>query len=69
MTRKKKRNRNPLLEKKWNEGYERGKQDGISQAVNFFTAKFDGLEDVPGIGKKTFEKIKSQLGDKYFERN
>lgn len=66
MTRKRKRNKNPLLEKKWMEGYERGKQDGISQAVNFFTAKFNGLEDVPGIGKKTMDKIKSQLGDEYF---
>lgn len=63
---KKKKNRNPLLQQKWMEGYQQGKIDGIAQAVNFFTAKFEGLEDVPGIGEKTMQKIVNQLGHKYF---
>ncbi len=51
---------------KWNEGYKQGKEDGVKQALDFFIDKFEGLEDVPGIGDKTMEKIKNQLGHKYF---
>jgi hypothetical protein len=63
---KRKRSKNPLLEKKWLEGYEQGKKDGVGQAVSFFLDRFKGLQDVPGIGEKTMEKIKKQLGEKYF---
>lgn len=58
--------KNPLLQKKWLEGYEQGKIDGVAQAVSFFAAKFEGLENVPGIGEKTMQKIVNQLGHKYF---
>lgn len=61
-----KKNKNPLLQQKWIEGYQQGKIDGIAQAVSFFAEKFKGLEDVPGIGEKTINKIAKQLGDKYF---
>lgn len=64
---RRKRNRNPLLAQKWDEGYQQGKKDGVEQAVQFFRSKFEGLEDVPGIGDKTLEKVKIQLGRKYFE--
>lgn len=59
--------KNPLLQKKYIEGYQQGKKDGIAQAVNFFADKLSGLENVPGIGEKTMLKIVEQLGDKYFE--
>lgn len=64
---KRKRNRNPLLKKKFDEGYALGKQHGIQQAVDFFKDKFDGLENVEGIGEVTMNKIKLQLGEKYFK--
>jgi len=63
MSKKRRRNRNPLLKKKYDEGY----KDGIAQAVNFFREKFEGLEDVEGIGEKTMYKIKMHLGEKYFK--
>lgn len=54
---------NPVLQKK----YEQGLKDGIAQAVDFFIDRFNGLENVPGIGEKTLEKIKKQLGEQYFK--
>jgi len=42
-------------------------KDGIAQAVDFFIDRFNGLENVPGIGEKTLEKIKKQLGEQYFK--
>ncbi|HLR69455.1 MAG TPA: hypothetical protein VK105_20400 [Virgibacillus sp.] len=61
------RKRNPVLEKKFNEGYAKGLEHGIQKGVLFFKHKFDGLKEVEGIGEKTLEKIKSQLGYEYFE--
>ncbi|GGB41522.1 hypothetical protein GCM10011409_18800 [Lentibacillus populi] len=62
--------KNPVLKKKFEEGYrlgfDKGTKHGIEQAVNFFAVKFEGLEKVPGIGKKTMEKIRQQLGEHYF---
>jgi len=63
---KRKRPKNPLLEQKFKEGYELGVQHGIQKAVDFFIMKFEGLPDVPGIGPVTMQKIKKQLGEKYF---
>lgn len=67
MAKKRKRNRNPLLEKKFQEGYQLGKSHGVKQALDFFIDKFEGLEDVPGIGDRTMERIKEQLGHEYFK--
>ncbi len=68
MSRKKrKRNKNPLLLKKWDEGYDAGVREGIARSVSFFAEKFKGLEEVPGIGEKTMKRIKTHLGSKYFE--
>ena len=64
---KKKRKKNPILEQKYNEGYIDGVAAGIAKATAFFAHKFKGLEEVEGIGPKTLDKIKKQLGEKYFK--
>lgn len=58
---------NPVLQKKYLEGYQQGKKDGIAQAVNFFAEKLEGLQNVPGIGEKTMRKIVDKLGHQYFD--
>ncbi len=64
--------KNPILQKKFDEGYAKGFMKGAEygrdQAINFFSDKFEGLENVPGIGDKTLKKIRHQLGDQYFTR-
>lgn len=60
---KRKRTKNPLLLKKYDEGF----KDGIGHATNFFLSKFEGLKNVDGIGEKTMEKIVNQLGNQYFK--
>lgn len=67
MAKRKGRKKNPLLERKWQEGYDQGVREGIARSVSFFAEKFEGLADIPGIGEKTMKKIKSQLGDGYFD--
>jgi len=65
-------NKNPVLQKKFDEGYAKGfmkgSEYGRDQAVNFFADKFEGLESVPGIGSKTLRKIRNHLGEEYFRR-
>ncbi|ENH96707.1 hypothetical protein J416_09424 [Gracilibacillus halophilus YIM-C55.5] len=63
MTKKK----NPVLEKKWHEGFEAGRKQGIQDSINYFTKRLMDLEQVPGIGKKTMQKIVDQLGEEYFQ--
>lgn len=66
--------KNPVIEKARKEGYEAGvkvgfqlgEQNGIQKATDFFIHKFEGLENVEGVGPKTFEKIRKQLGEQYF---
>ena len=50
---KKKKRKNPVLEKK----YEEGKWAGIQLATDYYLARFEELKKVPGIGPKTQEKI------------
>lgn len=64
--RKKHKKPNPILEKKYNEGYAHGKIAGINQATQFFAEKFKNLSKRKGIGEKTMEKIKEELGKEYF---
>lgn len=59
--------KNPVLQKKFEEGYKLGVQHGIERSTAFFKARFEGLEEVPGIGEKTLAKIKKQLGEQYFK--
>ena len=58
---------NPVLQKKYLEGYQQGKKDGIAQAVNFFADKLESLRHTPGIGPKTLGKIVDALGHQYFD--
>lgn len=58
--------KNPVLQKKFDEGFEKGVMAGREQAISFFIDRFKELNDVPGIGEKTLIKIQEQLGEKYF---
>ena len=58
-----KKKRNPVLDKKYDEGFEAGSD----HAVRFFVDRFQGLQNVEGIGDKTMEKIVEHLGAKYFK--
>ena len=62
---------NPVLEKKYKEGYEAGYKKGMAYAklqfAGFLTERFNGLSEVDGIGEKTFNKIKHHFGEKYFQ--
>ncbi|MRG86982.1 hypothetical protein [Salinibacillus xinjiangensis] len=64
--------KNPILKQKYEEGYldgfANGADYGRSRTVDFFVERFNGLENVPGIGSKTLEKIRKQLGEEYFRR-
>jgi len=63
--------KNPVFKKKYEEGYNDGFQNGAEfgriQAIKFFAAKLSKLKDAPGIGNKTFQKVKKQLGEQYFD--
>ncbi|MGG0718714.1 hypothetical protein ABE096_14120 [Robertmurraya massiliosenegalensis] len=63
--------KNPLLEKKFTEGYSQGfksgKDVGIATAVEFIATKFAVLPEVKGIGPKTLEKIRNAVGEEYFK--
>lgn len=61
-----KRSKNPVLQKKYDEGFMKGYEVGRDQAVSFFVDKLKGLEHVEGIGPKTLDKIINQLGHQYF---
>lgn len=65
-SRKKGRKPNPVLEKKYNEGYAHGKIAGINQASMFFAERFKNLSKRKGIGEKTMQKIREELGESYF---
>lgn len=60
---KKKKRKNPVLEKK----YEEGKWAGIQQATSYFLERFEELKKVPGIGPKTQEKILEVMFKSYEE--
>jgi len=64
---KRKRPKNPLLQQKFDEGYALGIQHGIQKSTSFFIEKFEGLENVKGVGPKTLAIIRNQLGNQYFE--
>lgn len=63
--------KNPILEKKFNDGFARGVKVGFEQgkysACVYFADKFDGLENIPGIGPKIMEKIVKHFGAEYFK--
>lgn len=68
--------KNPVLKQKYKEGYqkgfERGSKLGFEQgkysACMYFAERFDGLENVSGIGPKTMEIIVNHFGAEYFKK-
>lgn len=54
---KKNRNRNPLLKKKYDEGF----SAGVRSTINYFADKIETLHEVEGIGAKTLDKIKEHF--------
>jgi len=65
---KKKRNRNPLLQKKYDEGYKQGVIDGSKNTIDYFSKKLEQLEKQKGIGPKTMQRIIDALGADYFKK-
>lgn len=61
------RNRNPLLKKKFAEGYERGVEQGVKESVKFVSDRFSTLHEVEGIGIKTIDRIKEHFGREFFK--
>lgn len=51
----------------FSDGYDQGLKEGIARSTAFFMEKFEGLKDVEGIGPKTIQRLKEQLGEQYFE--
>lgn len=60
---KRKKKPNPVLKEKYDQGF----KDGVYHAVCVFGEKFNGLDQVEGIGEKTMYKIKMHLGERYFK--
>ena len=67
MSKKGRRNRNPLLQQKFDEGYALGIEHGVQKATSFFIKKFEDLPNKKGIGPRTMEILKQELGHQYFE--
>jgi len=65
---KKKRNRNPLLQKKYAEGYKQGVIDGSKNTIDYFSKRLEKLEKQKGVGPKTMQRIIDALGADYFKK-
>ncbi len=67
---------NPVIQKVREESYQQGFlngqklgfEHGKNTATMYFASRFDGLDQVPGIGEKTIEKIVRHFGAEYFEK-
>jgi flagellar biosynthesis/type III secretory pathway protein FliH len=62
MAKKTQKKKNPVMQQKYEEGFEDGLRQGKYEAIRIFAEKFEGLEKVDGIGKATIEKIITHLG-------
>lgn len=72
--------KNPVLEKKYQEGLlrgieigkalarEEGRLEGRDITTDWIKERFDGLDKVPGIGPKIFEKLVNHFGPQYFKK-
>jgi hypothetical protein len=56
---------NPVIQMAEQRGFEKGLAAGRDQAINFFVDWFSKLEEVPGIGPKTSERIRNEFLRKY----
>lgn len=59
------RKRNPIIDQAEQRGFEKGVAAGRDQTINFIVEWFSKLEDVPGIGPKTAERIRNEFLRKY----
>jgi hypothetical protein len=70
------KSKNPVIQKAREEGYNQGYEAGFKLGnengqyvtANFIKQRFDGLDKVPGIGPKIFEKIVKHFGEEYFKK-
>lgn len=62
--------KNPVIQKARKEAYEvglkKGYELGKNASLEFFILKVQGLDQVPGIGPKAFEKFVNHFGPEYF---
>ena len=54
---KKKRNRNPIFEQAYLQGREDAKKECAHLFNEFLKERFEKLDDVPGVGEKTKQKL------------
>ena len=63
--------KNPIIQKAreegYNDGFKNGQTFGRSVAIEFFALRFQGLNEVKGIGPKTMELIVNHFGKEYFK--
>ena len=59
---------NPVLQKKYNEGFMNGYERARLDTLDFFRMRFDKLQETKGIGEKTLEKIVDVIGPEYFRK-
>lgn len=63
---RKKRNGNPLLQKKYEEGFVDGMEHGVRTAIDRYSQDLEALSDVKGVGEKTMERIREHFA-KFYE--
>jgi hypothetical protein len=67
--------KNPVIQKAKQDGYSDGFMNGSKvgfeqgkySATMYFASRFDGLDQVPGIGPKIMEKVVNHFGKEYFQ--
>lgn len=68
--------KNPVIQKARSEayadGFEKGQKLGFEQgkysACMYFASRFEGLQDIKGIGPKTMQIIVKHFGSEYFQK-
>ena len=63
MKMKKKRNRNPIFEQAYLNGWNDAKNEAAHLFNEFLKERFETLDDVPGIGEKTKVKLHDHFMD------
>lgn len=56
---------NPVIDQAEQRGFEKGLAAGRDQTINFIVDWFSKLEEVPGIGTKTAQKVRDKFLEKY----